>query len=171
VIVTLDDGYADNLALALPVLKKYDVPATLFVVSDKVGQVNDWDNASELHGRPLLDWSELKTMAHAGIEIGAHSPTHASMVDLGEKQITQEIAGSRAELARTLEIPISLFAYPYGETNMQVQAAAERAGVLGSCTVKRGLNTTATPPQELRRIEVRGTDSLSEFARRLNRGW
>lgn len=170
VIVTLDDGYADNLALALPVLKKYDVPATLFVVSAKVGQVNDWDTASELSGRALLDWSELKTMARAGIEIGAHSRTHAALVNFAEEQVCYEIAGSRAELAQALEIPISLFAYPYGETNQQVQAVAERAGVLGSCTVKRGLNTIATPPQELRRIEVRGTDSLRGFARRLNRG-
>lgn len=171
VIVTLDDGYTDNLSLALPVLKQYGVPATLFVVSHKVGQVNDWDNTSELHGRALLDWSELKIMAHAGIEIGAHSRTHAAMVNLSEQQVYDQISGSRAELARALEIPILLFAYPYGESNDQVQAVAERAGLLGSCTVKRGLNTIATPPQELRRIEIRGTDSLREFARRLNRGW
>lgn len=170
-VLTLDDGYSDNLSLALPVLKEYGVPATLFVVSDKVGQVNDWDDTGELHGRSLLDWSQLREMARGGLEIGAHSRTHSPMVDLTEDQARQEIVGSRTELSQALERPITLFAYPFGETNERVEAVAERAGVLGSCTVKRGLNTIATPPQALRRIEIRGTDSLRDFAQRIKRGW
>lgn len=171
VIVTFDDGYKDMYTRALPWLEKFRVPATLFVVSGKVGGVNDWDTQGELGGRPLLSTDEIKQLANRGIDFGAHSCTHRAMPDLDDAQVYEEIAGSAAELERLLDMPIRLFAYPFGAAGERVQAIAERAGMIASCTVKRGPNSAETPLQALRRIEVDGTDSPGEFARRIRRGW
>jgi glycosyltransferase involved in cell wall biosynthesis/peptidoglycan/xylan/chitin deacetylase (PgdA/CDA1 family) len=164
VVITMDDGYADNGSLAAPVLRRYGFPATLFVVTRAVGASNRWSRGDELEGRAMLSWDELRTLLADGIAIGAHTRTHPRLPDLPPGAAEEEIAGSRADLERELGAAITLFAYPYGELDPATQGLAEGAGFLASCGVEQGLNDAATPLQALRRMEVYGTDSLVRFA-------
>lgn len=170
VILTLDDGYVDNLNLAFPVLQRYEAPVTMFVVSGRVGGTNDWDHTSELRGRALLDWEQLSALAAAGVGIGAHTRTHPHLRETSQDQVCAEIAGSRSDLVQRLGVPVQVFAYPYGELNEHIQNAAEQSGFLGSCTVRRGLNALGTLPHALFRTEIFGTDSLRQFVSKLQHG-
>jgi GT2 family glycosyltransferase/peptidoglycan/xylan/chitin deacetylase (PgdA/CDA1 family) len=170
VVITIDDGYADVRRVAHPILKRYHFPATLFVISDRVGARNQWDQQGELAGRPLLDWPDLKQLACEGIEIGAHTRTHPHLKSLSAEQAWVEISGSRADIERELALSVHTFAYPYGEYNQASETAVKQAEFLGSCSVRPDLARAATSPQALPRIEIRGTDSLLDFIFKLRWG-
>jgi peptidoglycan/xylan/chitin deacetylase (PgdA/CDA1 family)/GT2 family glycosyltransferase len=170
VVITIDDGYADIYQLAYPILQRYRFPATVFVVSERVGSTNQWDQTGVLAGRPLLAWSDLKQMACSGIQIGAHTRTHPHLKTLSREQAQTEIAGSREDAERELGLPVRTFAYPYGEYDATSQAVVEQADFSGSCGVRAGLNAAATSPYTLQRVEIRGTDSLLDFVMKLRWG-
>jgi peptidoglycan/xylan/chitin deacetylase (PgdA/CDA1 family) len=164
VVVTLDDGYADNRTVAYPILRRFKVPATIFLVSDYLGDSNGWDRDGELAGRALLSPHRLEEMGRNGINFGAHTRSHAHLRELPVTVAVDEIAGSREDLERLLGTPIQTFAYPYGQFNEEVLEIVGRTGFEAACGTREGLNTPATPTFALRRAEIRGTDSLFRFA-------
>jgi glycosyltransferase involved in cell wall biosynthesis len=171
VVITLDDGYLDNWRLAYPILRQYGFPATLFPVSGKMGMTNDWSH-DELKARPLMSWSQLKEMVHeGGIRVGAHTRTHAVLPTIPAEEMQCEISGSKEDLERALGVPVTTFAYPYGEYDSAVLTAVGAADIAGACTVAEGLNFVGTSPMALRRIEIRGTYSLLQFALALRFGY
>jgi peptidoglycan/xylan/chitin deacetylase (PgdA/CDA1 family) len=164
VVITFDDGYADNLDRGLPPLQEAGFGAHLFVVAGKVGGVTVWPPPSPLDGRQLLTWEQVDELRHAGVEIGAHTMSHPKLRDLQPDEARWEIGESRSVLERRLEAPVSHFAYPYGNTSAEVQKLVREAGFETACGIQEGPNGHAVSIHELRRVEVRGTWSLLKFA-------
>ena len=162
VVLTLDDGYLDNVEVALPVLERYGYPATVFLVS-RAGDRAGWTPVPELHGRRLLTPREAKALV-GRFAFGAHTRTHPRLTELTAAEVDEEVAGSRADLEAELGVPVLLFAYPFGDRSPEVEAAAASAGFLAACSVASGRNRPAENGYALRRIEVQGTDSLVRFA-------
>src|SRR3990172_5351239 len=69
VAVTFDDGYRDLLEHALPVLKEYRIPATVFVVTDGVGKTDAWNEVPGVPPEPLLGWNDLQRLRDEGVAI------------------------------------------------------------------------------------------------------
>jgi peptidoglycan/xylan/chitin deacetylase (PgdA/CDA1 family)/glycosyltransferase involved in cell wall biosynthesis len=162
VVLTFDDGYADNVDVALPALEQYGFPATVFLVS-AAGGTATWDRAGEAEGRVLL------TPADAGrvngrLAFGAHTRTHPSLPSLDPPALEREVSGCRSELEAALGVPVTLFSYPYGEKSPEVEQAVADAGYLAACGIDPGRNRPACDLYDLKRLEVRGTDSLLRFA-------
>lgn len=163
VVITFDDGYADNHTLAYPILRKYGFAATIFVVSNAVGTTNQWNTTGALAGRPLVSWGDIKAMLGGGILIGAHTRSHALLAALPTQQAQDEVEGAQADLERELGVPIRTFAYPGGKHDAASSMLVRRT-FGGACSSHAGLNDPATPLHLLRRVEMRGNDtSLVNF--------
>lgn len=170
VVITFDDGYADNLADALPVLQRYGFPATVFVVSGFVGGTNAWDTAVGMPQRRLLSWDEVREMHRSGVAIGSHTVTHRRLTGLAADEVLTEIRESKLVLEERLGAPVRHFSYPYGDTNEMVAALVREAGYQTACTTMSGFNGGDADPFSLRRLDIYGTDTLPRFARKLTYG-
>ena len=162
VVLTFDDGYADNVELGLPMLERHGFAATVFLVS-AAGDRAGWRSAEDVQGRPLLVPADARSLK-GRLEFGAHSRTHPRLPSLELHELEREISGSRSELEQALGIPVTVFAYPYGEKNAAVEQAVEQAGYVAACGIEPGRNRPSCDLYALKRFEVRGTDSLLRFA-------
>jgi GT2 family glycosyltransferase/peptidoglycan/xylan/chitin deacetylase (PgdA/CDA1 family) len=167
VVITIDDGYRDNREIAQPILRRHGFPATIFLVSTKLGGESDWSKRGAAAWRPLLSVDEVKAMQAEGVSFGAHTRTHPRLPETAGELIDDEVRGSREELEGLLRRPVESFAYPYGGIDERAAAAVERAGFTAACTVEPLLAGAGSDPLEIPRIEVEGSDSLLTFLRKL----
>jgi peptidoglycan/xylan/chitin deacetylase (PgdA/CDA1 family) len=136
VIVTFDDGYADNQRLAAPVLQRHGFSGTFFVVSDYVGSDRffPWDlrkleTAPDREAYRVLDWDQVRALADAGFEIGSHSCTHPRALSaIPAEECWDELARSRRDLEQRLARPVVSFCYPRGDLDADVMQQVEKAG-------------------------------------------
>ncbi|WP_411281026.1 polysaccharide deacetylase family protein [Gemmatimonas sp.] len=122
VVLTFDDG-ADNVRQhALPVLVALQFRATIFVVSGKVGGINDWaGQAAGIPRLPLLSRSGLAECLASGCEIGAHSATHARLDRMPSAAWAGEVVACRDTLESSLGVPVTSFAYPFGRSSVALR--------------------------------------------------
>lgn len=117
VAITFDDGFANFAEAAWPLLRDHELPATLFVVTDRTGSTNAWNGVDEpgIPTLPLMDWDALRRLSDEGLELGSHSRTHPHLDRVDDARLVQEVDGSAEELAdRTGALPAT-FCYPYGD--------------------------------------------------------
>lgn len=109
-LVTFDDGYQDNLLNALPVLEKYQIPATFFISAGLVGE--------SFYGKQLLTWDEIKRLNETGlITIGSHGMAHENYVKLTTEQAMSNLKLSKKIIEDKLSKEIFAFAFPYAKFN------------------------------------------------------
>ncbi len=157
VSITFDDGYADNCRQAIPWLIEQRIPCTYFVTVQNVlaGEPFPDDLAN---GRRLTPNSieELRAMASAGVEIGAHSFTHPNLAAIGDRRLLhREVVAAREELQKALGRPVRFFAFPYGLRQNLTQALfalSEAAGYRGACSAYGGFNFPGDDAFHLQRI-------------------
>jgi peptidoglycan/xylan/chitin deacetylase (PgdA/CDA1 family) len=134
--VTFDDAFRSVYTLAAPVLRQLGVPGTIFVPTEPVeaGRPLAWEGtahwlqtawASEL---VPMSWSELRELADGGWEIGSHTKTHPHLPALVSEELAAQLAGSKSLCERRMERPCTSLAYPSGDTDARVVAAARNAG-------------------------------------------
>ncbi len=166
-VITIDDGYVDNLTIAKPLLRRHRFPATVFLVSGRLGEINDWTEEGAVAGRRLLSEAEATELAGDGIEIGAHTRTHPALTAIAGEERSTELVGSRQDLEALLGAPVHTFAYPYGFFSADAVAAVGEAGYEGACTVENRLARLGDDPLEIPRVEIHGTDSALTFLRKI----
>lgn len=167
VVITIDDGYADNLEIAHPILRRRRYPATIFLVTGRIGARNDWSAGGPLSGRPLLSLDQIARMRAEGVRFGAHTRTHCSLPEVPDDQVIEEVQSSRVDLERRLGTAVLTFAYPYGQLDKRAVAAVERSGFVGACTTNPRLVRGDDDPSLIPRIEIRTSDSLLGFLAKL----
>ena len=170
VVVTFDDGCTSNYYNALPVLLRYKIPATMFIVTDRVDQSNIWMQSRGFPFRKLLSQSQLRELIDAGISLGSHTRTHPRLIQLKDEAIIDEVRKSKQILEDMLGKAISYFAYPFGLYNQMVKDAVEAAGYQAACSTRSGFNRSGVDRFALRRIEIYGSDSLWKFRQKLKFG-
>ena len=163
VAITIDDGYLDNLEVAEPVLRRHGFPATVFLVSGKLGGVNDWTDEGALADRPLVTVEQARELRRRGISLGAHTRTHPELPAQSDEAVRAEVGGSRQDLAERLGEEVATFAYPFGLFDERAVEAVGESGFAGACTVEPRLARPLEDPLRVPRVEVRAGDSLPRF--------
>ncbi len=158
VSITFDDGYAENLQFAVPLLLKKQLPFTYFVSTNHVFGNKSFPH-DEAEGRPLKpnSLSQLRDLAAAGVEIGAHNRNHVHLGVVAPDVMQDEIVGSKHDLEQALEREIRYYAFPYGQPSDLSTAAfqmAFQAGYQGVCSAYGGYNFPGDDPFHLRRIHA-----------------
>ena len=164
VAITFDDGYGENCDAAIPLLLKRRIPFTYFVstriIRDQTAFPHDLEAGVRLRPNTI---SELRAMADAGVEIGAHTRTHA---DLGKSidpdWLRNEIVGSVEDIERWIGRRPQSFAFPFGQTTSftpEAMQVAREAGVRAVCSAYGAYNlpervSETWGPFHLRRIHA-----------------
>lgn len=146
VVITFDDGYDNNYFNAFPTLKRYEFPATIFMISTLVGQPG------------YLTWNQLKEMQNNDVTIESHTRTHPYLPDLNKEQLLDEIVNSKKDLETGLQTPIKFFSYPSGGYSEEIKEIVRQANYEGACATNRGYDRFQTSPFELKRIRVNEDD-------------
>ena len=155
--LTFDDGFKDNIEVALPILRQHHVPATVFVVAGDVGKTNlRWDEAGETTPGNLMGWAELKALMAAGWEIGSHGQEHRHLALLAQSAQRQNILGSYDVIARELGTPPQTFAYPFGSFDETTLACLRDSPYIAAVSTKAGINWSLDERYRLRRIALKG---------------
>ena len=167
VVVTFDDGTADVVEVAMPILHRYGVPATLFVATDFVERGIEFPDA----GRPA-SWSALADGLTSGVlSVGSHTHTHALLDRLPADAVADELDRSIDLIGARLGVAAVDFAYPKAVAGSS-PAAAEvrrrfRSASLGGCRPNR---YGATDPHRLQRSVVQVSDGWVWFQRKADGG-
>jgi len=174
VLLTFDDGTADQLEALLPILRRRGAPAALFAVASFMGRELPYGGSRQR----FLSAAELRELAAAGVELGIHTVSHRSLASLAPDEVEAECAGALAAFAAAGVPVLPALAYPFGAYPRVPDAAREaffaalrRAGV--KLAFRIGNRVTPLPLAtdfEVQRIGIRRADAPWSFAIKVRKG-
>ena len=150
--ITFDDGLRDFLTGAVPVLQRHGFTATLYVVTGYVGKTSRWSRSLGETDRPMLSWSELRSVSEHGIECGAHTHSHPQLDIMPPAGALGEILRSKTSLEDHLGRVVQTFAYPHGYAYRTTRQLVRQAGFTSACRVRHALSSTEEDRFALSRI-------------------
>ena len=154
IILTFDDGYVDAFTFAMPILRKYGLVGTFFVLTGP---------ADRLGAGGYLNWAQVRAMSEAGMDMELHSREHVDLRNRSNEYLVHQIAGGKQSLEAYTGKPVRWFAYPSGQYDAAVVRMLQSAGFLGSVTTLPGQTHTAAGLFDLRRVRIFGSDTLESF--------
>ncbi len=159
VVLTFDDGFVSNYTHLFPILKKYKVPATIYL------------NAN-IKDIPTLSNDQIKEMHDSGlIEFGAHTMNHVNLTKVDDATATEEIVKSKQAVESIIGVPCLSFAYPYGRYEQRHTKMVENAGFSTAVTTKKQIVAFKdSNPFALPRLSVSGVIDTTQFYLLITRG-
>lgn len=151
VTVTFDDGYEDFLRVAVPILEKYKIPATLFLTTDLA------HNTNSRHTKRLSE-KEVQTLAkHPLITIESHARTHRRLPTLQLEEVQKELVQSKRDIEMLTDTIPAFFAYAYGDRSPEVEREAQKAGYVAAFAITEGSVKPDDDLFHLKRVQVDST--------------
>ncbi|WP_162921742.1 polysaccharide deacetylase family protein [Listeria costaricensis] len=138
VVITFDDGYQDNYTNAYPILKKYALPANIFVITSKIGADNHFDEQA------------MKEMSANGIEMESHTVNHPELNQLPYEAQLRELTDSKKRIEAITGQEVNSICYPVGRYNEDTEKAAQEAGYRMGFAIE---NSTANKNQGMYRLK------------------
>ncbi|MFA5410563.1 MAG: polysaccharide deacetylase family protein [Candidatus Omnitrophota bacterium] len=145
--ITFDDGYKDNYALAFPILKKYNLPATIFII------------VNEVNGPDRLSWKEIRQMRDSGlVSFGSHCLGPEPLTNIkSEEDLRREIFASKKILEKNLGREVTTFSYPEGRFNDKIRGLVIAAGYEAAVATSPGRQYSDSDIFALKRLRISET--------------
>ena len=157
ILITFDDGYRDAYLEAYPIMKKYNFTATIFLITDYVGNNNRY-----------LSWEQVQEMHDSGFVFGSHTLNHIPLSDATNEYAEYQLTKSREAIEWRIKEPVKYFAYPGGFYNQTTIELLKKAGYRGAFTVNFGRDKTSCDVFALNRIPIfQSTNTFRSFWLRL----
>ena len=172
VVITFDDGFHDFYTNALPILKKYNFTATVFLPSAFISA-----HHKKLKGKGHLNWQEVRELSDAGISIGSHTANHPQLSELSDTEVEYEIQHSKEIIENNLGSAIDTFSYPYKFPDENKKFKIILRDLLNKHGYKYGVNTrigTTSKKDDIyfmKRLPVNSADDMSFFQAKLEGGY
>jgi peptidoglycan/xylan/chitin deacetylase (PgdA/CDA1 family) len=128
IAITFDDGYESVFLHAWPILQRYNIPATVFVNPEFIGQFNGWDVNIAGQRFRHMDWQQIDALHKNGWEIGSHGMRHRDLTRLSDDKLERELTRAAQLIKRRIGVCSSVLSYPFGNTNARVERCANKLG-------------------------------------------
>ena len=162
VIISFDDGYLTNYTYAFPIICKYGVKTTIFIITKTVGTMEK---------NPHFTWEQAREMQKSGlVSILSHTYNHHDLLTLDSYEVERELRLSRYLIEKNLGTKCEIVAFPFGSHNADIEASARNAGYKVVAQVgEAGRNTiTDVRTKPLIRITAYGSWTGDELIMKIN---
>jgi len=165
-VITFDDGFRNVYENALPILDEHGFTATNFFVPNQIGGQNAWDVPLGGTPAPCMSVSQMRDWAAHGHEVGSHTLDHVHLLDVSPDEARRQISQSRDALQDLLGLPVTSFAYPYGDEDTRIRALVREAGYSHATTTERRKARTGDDDFGLPRLTIRRNDTWLHFLKK-----
>nr|WP_094605525.1 polysaccharide deacetylase family protein [Sporomusa silvacetica] len=152
ILITFDDGYADNYQVAYPILQKYHFKATIFLITDFAGNNSRY-----------LTWKQIKEMSDNGINFENHTLSHIILPKASDEEVYAQLVNSKKALEWRLGKKVEFLAYPGGKYDQRIIQLAKEAGYRAAFTVNFGRDRMNCTMYTLKRIPIFGGGTHTFF--------
>ena len=169
VVLTFDDGYRNFLTGALPRLAEREMPASVFLITDRIADESQSNHAwSELDDETFLSWDEVRELHQHGVEFGSHTCSHRKLSQIAASDAEHELRISQQKIRGHLSQTVMPLAFPYGAYSDAVVAMARELPYTCALTTDAGTNGPSTDLFLLRRNLIGDNDDEALFAARVS---
>jgi len=152
ICLTFDDGYKNNYSVVFPILKKYNFPMMIFLVTDLIGEDN------------YLDWDEISEMQNSGlVSFGCHTKSHPDLDKITSLDIERELVESKIILEERFNKKCRFFSYPRGKYDNVVLQKVKEQGFEIALTTKEGIISLKNDMLELPRLSIDKSTTWLQF--------
>lgn len=132
VVLTFDDGYADNFVSLRAVAEETGIPVSLFIATEQVETQQEFQHDLEngIRGALPLTWQQICYWSQGNVEFGSHTRTHFDCRSTDRQKLQYEIPGSKCDLEQHLKKPVEFLAFPFGQ---QENISSEALGLARNC--------------------------------------
>jgi len=157
--ITFDDGFENLISVALPELQRRNIPSTVFIILDALG--NEFGTPELLE--KVMSADQLRSIPQDLVTLGSHTLTHPFLPSLRAEEALKEMVESRLQLEKILNRSVTLFSFPFGGFTDQLVQLSRQAGYARVFTTLPRLAFTGAEQFAVGRIRADTTDWPLEF--------
>lgn len=165
VSITFDDAFVSVRDLAIPVLERLGLTASVFVPVGILGQKPDWSLLEQTGDQEetVMDAEDLKSLQQSGFDFYSHTLSHPFLTRIEVSKMKEELGESRRRLGAILDRDVEAVSYPHGDYNPAVLEEAHRAGYTRGFTIEPQMVNAVTNPLAIGRFSVSPSEGLLSF--------